>query len=198
MRFESGKLVLATHNPGKVAEIRNLFRGRDIEIVAASDLNLVEPDETEDSFIGNATLKAKAACAATGLPALADDSGLSISALNGAPGVYSADWAMMDGGGRDFGRAMARVESELSGKTDRRARFTSVFVIAFPDGKTMAAEGHVDGEIVFPARGSHGFGYDPIFRPENETRTFGEMTLEEKKRYSHRTRAFEDLMAKYF
>lgn len=199
MKFTGKKLVLATHNKGKVEEIRNLFKDYDIELIAASDLHLIEPDETEDSFIGNATLKAKAAMAATGLPALSDDSGLSVNALNGAPGVYSADWAEeTKGAPRNFKMAMERVNKEMGEATDRSAYFTSVLVIANPDGSTFVAEGRIDGQIVWPARGTGGFGYDPMFMPEGEKRTFGEMKLEEKKNYSHRARAFQELLDKYF
>ena len=199
MKFTAKKLVLATHNKGKIEEIKNLLKPYDIEIVSAADLHLLEPDETEDTFIGNATLKAKAACAATGLPCLSDDSGLSVNCLNGEPGVYSANWAEPEGGGpRDFIMAMEKVHTKMDEAADRSAFFTSVLVIAHPDNTLMTAEGRVDGEIIWPARGTGGFGYDPMFQPKGETRTFGEMTLEEKKTYSHRAKAFEELLAKYF
>ena len=199
MKFTGKKLVLATHNKGKIEEIKNLLAPYDIEIVSAADLHLLEPEETENTFIGNATLKARVACAATGLPCLSDDSGLSVSALNGDPGVYSADWAETEKGGpRDFQMAMQKVHDKMGDAADRKAFFTSVLVIANPDGSLMTAEGRIDGEIVWPARGAGGFGYDPMFMPEGETRTFGEMKLEEKKNYSHRAKAFAQLLEKYF
>ncbi len=199
MKFEGKKLVLATHNKGKIEEIKNLLKPYEIEIYSAADMNLPEPDETENTFIGNATLKAKAAAAVTGLPCLSDDSGLSVNALNGDPGVYSADWAEeVKGGPRDFQKAMKLVHEKMGDTLDKSAYFTSVLVIANPDGTIMTAEGRIDGEIVWPARGTGGFGYDPIFMPQGETRTFGEMKLEEKKNYSHRARAFAQLLEKYF
>ena len=199
MKFTAKKLVLATHNKGKIEEIKNLLAGRDIEIYSAADMKLPEPDEIENTFIGNATLKAKAAAAATNLPCLSDDSGLSVMALDGAPGVYSADWAeQVKGGPRDFDYAMKTVHEKMGNAADKSATFTSVLVIAHPDGTLMTAEGVVKGEIVWPPRGTGGFGYDPMFMPEGETRTFGEMKLEEKKKYSHRAKAFEQLLDKYF
>ena len=199
MKFEGKKLVLATHNKGKIEEIKNLLAAYDIEILSAADLHLIEPDETENTFIGNATLKARVACAATGLPCLSDDSGLSVNALNGDPGVYSADWTETSKGGpRDFKKAMEMVNEKLGNAADRSAYFTSVLVIANPDGTLMTSEGRIDGTIVWPPKGTGGFGYDPMFLPEGETRTFGEMKLEEKKNYSHRARAFAQLLEKYF
>ncbi len=199
MKFTGKKLVLATHNKGKIEEIKNILAPYDIELVSAADLHLIEPEETENTFIGNATLKARVAAAVTGLPCLSDDSGLSINALNGDPGVYSADWAETSKGGpRDFDMAMKRVHDQMGEAGDRSAYFTSVLVIANPDGSTMVAEGRVDGAIVWPPRGNGGFGYDPIFMPEGESRTFGEMTLLEKKNYSHRAKAFAQLLEKYF
>ena len=195
MKFEGKKLVLATHNKGKIEEIKNLLAPYDIEILSAVDMDLPEPDETETSFIGNATLKAKAAAAITGLPCLSDDSGLSVNAINGEPGVYSADWAGIP---RDFEKAMALVNEKMGEAEDKSAYFTSVLVIANPDGSVMTAEGRIDGQIVWPPKGTGGFGYDPMFMPEGETRTFGEMKMEEKKNYSHRARAFAQLLEKYF
>ncbi len=195
MKFESKRLVLATHNKGKIEEIKNLLEPYGIEILSAVDMDLPEPDETENSFIGNATLKAKAAAVITGLPCLSDDSGLSVNALNGEPGVYSADWAGIP---RDFDKAMKLVHEKMGAAADKSAYFTSVLVIANPDGSVMTAEGRIDGQIVWPPKGTGGFGYDPIFMPEGETRTFGEMKLEEKKNYSHRARAFAQLLEKYF
>lgn len=194
-RFTEPKLVLATHNKGKVAEISDMLKPFGVEVIAAGDLQLPEPEETETTFIGNATLKAKAAAMASGLPCLADDSGLCVTALNGDPGVYSANWA---GLGKDFSVAMERVEAGLQGKADRSAYFISVLVLAWPDGECVSTEGRVDGELVWPPRGSNGFGYDPMFIPEGESRTFGEMDMSEKKKYSHRARAFAALIADVF
>lgn len=190
-QFTEKKLVLATHNKGKLAELRAMFVPYGIEVVSAGELNLPEPDETENTFIGNATIKAKAAVAACGLPVLADDSGLCVNGLGGDPGVYSANWA---GPGKDFLPAMERVNRELGDKEDRSAYFVSVFVLAWPDGETVNVEGRVDGDIVWPPRGHEGHGYDPVFQPKGETRTFGEMTMEEKARYSHRANAFSALV----
>lgn len=195
MSLDIKKLVLATHNDGKVKEIQNLLAPYKIEVLSAKDFDLAEPEETEDTFIGNATIKARYVQTACRLPALADDSGLCVDALNGAPGVYSADWA---GEPRDFQKAMSRVQDELGNNDNRKASFTSVLVLATKDGKLLTAEGHVDGTLVWPPRGSNGFGYDAMFVPEGESRTFGEMTLDEKKKFSHRARAFASLIAKYF
>lgn len=194
-KFTDKKLVLATHNKGKLAEMRAMFAPYDIEIVSAGELNLPEPDETEDTFIGNATIKAKAAVVATGLPVLADDSGLCVNGLNGDPGVYSANWA---GPGKDFKSAMDRVNRELGDKPDRSAYFISVFVLAWPDGEIVTTEGRVTGTIIKEQRGEHGHGYDPVFVPDGETRTFAEMTMAEKGKFSHRGRAFENLIALSF
>lgn len=172
-----------------------MFAPYGVEVVSAGELNLPEPDETENTFIGNATIKAKAAVAASGLPVLADDSGLCVNGLGGDPGVYSANWA---GPGKDFKPAMERVNHELGDNTDRSAYFISVFVLAWPDGETVTTEGRVNGTIAWPPRGNEGHGYDPVFQPEGETRTFGEMTMQEKAQYSHRARAFESLIATYF
>lgn len=199
MKFTGKKLVLATHNKGKIAEIKNLLAPYDIEIFSAVDMDLPEPEETENSFIGNATLKAKAAALISGLPCLSDDSGLSVNALNGDPGVFSADWAEESKGmPRDFDKAMKLVHEKMGDAPDKSAFFTSVLVIANPDGTLMTAEGRIDGEIVWPPRGTGGFGYDPMFMPQGETRTFGEMKLEEKKNHSHRSKAFAQLIEKYF
>lgn len=194
-QFTEKKLVLATHNKGKVAEIADLLKPYGVDVVSAGDLDLPEPDETETTFIGNAALKARAAAAASGLPALADDSGLCVNGLNGAPGVYSANWA---GPGKNFIPAMERVQEELGDNPDRSAFFVSVLALAWPEGDIVTAEGRVDGTLVWPLRGEGGFGYDPMFMPEGDTRTFGEMAMDEKKKYSHRARAFEDLIGKIF
>jgi XTP/dITP diphosphohydrolase len=183
------RLVLATHNPGKVLEIADLLAPLGMTVMSAAALGLAEPEETEPSFVGNAVLKARAAAQAAGMPALADDSGLEVSALNGAPGIYSARWA---GPSKDFGLAMARVQGELEalGAQDRSARFVCVLALALPDGEAHTFEGEVQGQLTFPPRGTHGFGYDPIFVPEGETRTFGEFEPAEKHAISHRAMAF--------
>ena len=163
-RFAGGRLVIASHNPGKVREFADLLRPLGIEIVAAAALGLAEPEETADSFAGNAALKARAAARMSGLPALADDSGLEVAALGGAPGVLSARWA---GPRRDFALAMRKVEDALAARraTDRRARFVCALALAWPDGHVEAVEGAVAGTLAFPPRGARGFGYDPIFVP---------------------------------
>nr|WP_313520174.1 RdgB/HAM1 family non-canonical purine NTP pyrophosphatase [Brevundimonas diminuta] len=187
------RLVAATHNPGKAREIEALLDGH-YTIVTAGELNLPEPDETETTFVGNAMLKARHAAQASGEVALADDSGLSVAALDGAPGIYSARWA---GPTKDFALAMKKVEQRLEeiGSTDRRAWFTSALAVAWPDGPCVVVEGRIDGELVFPPRGDRGFGYDPIFRPEGSELTFGEMDPVEKDALSHRARAFARLKA---
>ncbi len=188
------KLVVASHNKGKVWEINQLIAPYGLEAVSAGDLGLAEPAETETTFRGNALIKAKAAAEASGLPALADDSGLEIEALDGAPGVYSADWSMP---GRDFGRAMTRVHDALSqkkaweGPAAPVANFISVLCLAWPDGEHAFFEGRVFGHLVWPPRGGNGFGYDPMFVADGETETYGEMEPARKYAGSHRTRAFE-------
>jgi XTP/dITP diphosphohydrolase len=195
-KLTPGRLVLATHNAGKVREIKVLVGPFGIEPVAAGEIGLAAPAETETTFLGNATIKARAAAAGSGLPALADDSGLAVAALGGAPGVYSADWAEAEGG-RDFGRAMARVEAELAALpgAGRRARFICCLALAWPDGHLEAFEGAVCGRLVFPPRGGRGFGYDPIFVADGETKTFGEMEPARKHAMSHRADAFAKLVA---
>jgi XTP/dITP diphosphohydrolase len=197
LKLEPGvKLVAATHNPGKAVELAVLLDGR-FEVVAAGALGLAEPDETEATFAGNALLKARAAADASGLIALADDSGLSVRALDGAPGIYSARWA---GPGRDFAIAMAKVEERLEAtqSDDRSAWFTSALAVAWPHGPAVVVEGRIDGTLVFPPRGTLGFGYDPIFLPEGCSQTFGEMASATKDGMSHRARAFEQLKAALF
>jgi XTP/dITP diphosphohydrolase len=194
--FTDRGLVVASHNHGKVREIADLLRGRGIEIVAAGELGLAEPEETGATFIDNAVLKAKAAAGAAGLPALADDSGLAVDALDGAPGIHSARWA---GPGKDFGLAMRTLENELEARgarspADRTAHFVCALCLAWPDGHHEAFEGRVDGTLVWPPRGSRGFGYDPIFLPEGQTQTFGEMESARKHALSHRARAFAQLV----
>lgn len=190
------RIVAATHNPGKAVELAALLEGR-FEVVTAASLGLPEPEETEASFTGNALLKARAAADASGLVALADDSGLSIRALDGAPGIFSARWA---GPGKDFGAAMAKVEERLAegGSDDRFAWFTCALAVAWPKGPMVVVEGVVEGGLVFPARGNKGFGYDPIFVPEGQSLSFGEMEPTLKESMSHRTRAFEKLRAALF
>lgn len=187
------RIVVATHNPDKVPEISALLGG-DYEIVTAGQLNLPEPDETETTFAGNAMLKARHAAERSGEVSLADDSGLSVAALDGAPGIFSARWA---GPGKDFAVAMAKVEQRLEeiGATDRTAWFTSALAVAWPDGPCVVVEGVIDGGLTFPPRGDRGFGYDPIFIPQGGTLTFGEMEPTAKDAISHRTRAFEKLRA---
>ena len=189
-----GRIVVASHNSGKVREIAELLAPLGVEAVSAATLDLPEPEETETTFVGNAELKARAAAKASGLPALADDSGLEVFALDRAPGVYSARWA---GPNKDFTIAMARVHRELeaSGADDRSARFVCVLALAQPNGAVESFEGEARGAIVWPARGEKGFGYDPIFVPEGHLKTFAEMDPDEKLPLTHRARAFEKLLA---
>lgn len=194
-RFAEPRLVLATHNPGKVGELVELLAPWGVEVVSAGDLGLPEPEETGETFVDNALLKARAAMAATGLPALADDSGLSVSGLGGRPGVHTADWA---GTPRDFNRAMRRVQDELGSNPDRRAAFMSTLALVWPDGHEEVFEGKVDGTLVWPPRGDIGWGYDPMFAPEGSARTYGEMPAEEKHATSHRARALAKLVAACF
>ena len=198
MRIERpDRLVIATHNPGKLKEIAALLEPLGIACVAAGDLGLVEPAETEDSFAGNALLKARFAAAGSGLPALADDSGLCVEALSGAPGVYTADWAET-GQGRDWRLAMEKVEQRLAALgpgASRKAAFHCTLALAWPDGKSALFEGQCPGTLVWPPRGDRGFGYDPMFVAEGETETFGEMDPARKHSISHRARAFAKLLA---
>jgi XTP/dITP diphosphohydrolase len=198
-RFTEKKLVIASHNKGKLREMVDLMAPFGIEVVSAGDLDLPEPDETEDSYIGNARLKAVAAAAASGLPALADDSGLSVDALGGDPGIYSARWADKNAAGaRDFNTAMDKVLAKLAPLANRRARFVSALALAWPDGHCELFQGEVAGEIVQEKRGSRGFGYDPIFRPFGHDVTFGEMDPDVKHEISHRAESFRQLMAACF
>lgn len=190
-RLERGRLVLATHNPGKVVELAELLNPHGLEVVSAGELGLPEPNETETTFIGNARLKALAAATASGLPAIADDSGLCVHALDGAPGIYSARWA---GPGKDFAVAMARVNDELGDKP-RSAHFICALCVAWPDGHTEVVEGRVDGTLVWPPRGGNGFGYDPMFLMDGRDATYGEMARAEKEADNHRARAFAQLAA---
>lgn len=189
--------VLASHNPGKIKELEALLAPRGLRVLGAGALGLPEPEETETSFSGNARLKAEAAAHASGRVSLADDSGLSVNALGGAPGVYSARWAGPD---KDFAAAMARVRRELEamGAKDFGARFVCVLALAHPDGETRLYEGEVRGTLTFPPRGDQGFGYDPIFIPEGHDRTFAEMDAGAKRAMSHRARAFAALTRDVF
>lgn len=193
------RLVAATHNPGKAREIAALLDGR-FQTVAAGELGLPEPEETEATFVGNAVLKARAAADASGMVAIADDSGLSIACLHGEPGVQSARWAEVEGGKRDFDFAMRQVQAavEATGSPDRSAWFTCALAVAWPKGPVVAVEGRVDGMLVFPGRGGNGFGYDPIFTPAGHVQTFGEMDPAAKDAISHRAKAFEALKAALF
>ena len=198
-RAITGRLVIATHNKGKLAEMRELLALHGVEAVAASDLNLPEPEETGTTFAANARIKAEAAALASDLPSFADDSGLVVDALDGAPGIYSARWA---GEAKDFKHAMEKVEAGLRERDaftpqQRKAHFVSVLCVAWPDGHVEEFEGKVDGTLVWPPRGDKGFGYDPMFLPDGFDLTFGEMTSDEKhglppkgQGLSHRARAF--------
>ena len=191
-------LLFATHNAGKLDEMRQLLAPHGVSVVSAAERNLPEPEETEDSFIGNARIKAHAAARATGLPALADDSGLCVDALNGAPGVRTADWAEGPGG-RDFLRAMERTRAELGDAPEPwGAAFHCTLVLAWPDGRDEVYEGIARGHLIWPIRGALGHGYDPMFVPEGETRTFAEMTADEKNAISHRARALAALVSARF
>lgn len=187
------RLVAATHNAGKAREIHALLDGH-YTVVTAGELNLPEPAETEGTFVGNAMLKARHAAQFSGEVALADDSGLSVAALDGAPGIFSARWG---GPQKDFGSAMKKIEDRLEelGSPDRAAWFTSALAVAWPDGPCVVVEGRIDGVVTFPPRGDRGFGYDPIFIPEGHDQTFGEMDPVLKESMSHRARAFEKLKA---
>jgi XTP/dITP diphosphohydrolase len=195
-RLEPGKLVIASHNEGKVREIAELLGPFGIEPVSAAELDLPEPEEIGNSFVDNADLKARLAADLSGLPALADDSGLCVEALELRPGIFSARWA---GEGRDFGKAMERVHDELLARepeAGRNAHFICALSVAWPqDGQCESFEGRIDGTIVWPPRGDKGFGYDPIFQPIGHDLTFGEMDPEEKHRISHRAVAFRKLVA---
>jgi XTP/dITP diphosphohydrolase len=200
-----GKLVIASHNAGKVREIRALLAPYGIEPVSAGDLGLPEPEETGTTFAENALLKARASALGTGIVALADDSGLCVDALGGAPGVYTADWAerqAYEGGpGRDWYMAMGKVEgklAELGPAVDRSAAFVCTLALAWPDDESSIFEGRVTGTLVWPPRGTVGFGYDPVFQPDGRNQTFAEIDPEEKHRISHRADAFARLVADSF
>ena len=190
-----GKLVIASHNPGKVREIGDLLGDFGVTPVSAGDLGLPEPEETGQTFVDNAKLKALAAAEGADLPALADDSGLAVAALEGAPGIYSARWA---GPEKDFSLAMERVHEAMADSIDRTGRFVCALALAWPDGHCEVFQGTVEGLIVWPPRGERGFGYDPIFVPEGYEETFGEMDPAEKHAISHRAEAFKKLVAACF
>ena len=199
-RLDGGRLVVASHNAGKVREIGDLLAPWGVETVSAGALGLAVPDETEETFEGNARIKAHAAARASGLPALADDSGLAVDALDGAPGVRSADWAETPEG-RDFGRAMNLLWERVQARGAREpltARFVCCLCLAWPDGHDEVFLGTVGGRLVWPPRGARGFGYDPMFAPDGRDETFGEMAPEEKHGLSHRADAFARLVAACF
>jgi XTP/dITP diphosphohydrolase len=194
-RFTGGRLVIATHNNGKLKEMADLLAPYVNDCVSAGDLGLAEPAETGGSFQSNAELKALAAAEGASLPALADDSGVVVDALGGAPGIYSARWA---GPKKDFAMAMQRVERQLGPDADRRAHFVSVLALAWPDGHVESFEGRVTGRLVWPPRGNRGFGYDPMFLPDGRSQTFGEMDPQGKHQISHRANAFRKLVEACF
>ena len=203
-KLETRTIVVASHNAGKIAEIADLIGPLGFSAKSAADLKFEEPDETGTTFEENATIKALASAKASGLPSLSDDSGLVVDALDGAPGVYTANWAEREDGSRDFGMAMEKVEEALrergaTSPAQRTARFVSVLCLAWPDGHTEVFRGEVEGTVVWPPRGTSGFGYDPVFQPAGYDTTFGEMTAQEKHGWkpgqatalSHRARAFK-------
>lgn len=196
-RLTGPRLLVATHNAGKLDEMRALFAPHGIEVVGAAEMGLAEPVETENSFIGNARIKARAAVEATGLPVLADDSGITVDGLDGAPGVYTADWAETPQG-RDFMQAMQRTWDQLETRNvpePRRAQFRATLLVMWPDLHEEIFEGVAPGRLVWPPRGQLGHGYDPIFVPDGHDRTYAEMTADEKNAISHRAEAFRKLEA---
>ena len=194
-RFTEDRLVIASHNKGKVVEIRELLEPFGVDVVSAGDLGLPEPEETGLTFIDNAMLKARAAAEASGLPALTDDSGMTVEALDGAPGIYSARWA---GPSKDFAVAIELVRTRMGDDPNRRGAFVCALALAWPDGAVETFEGVIQGHLEFPPRGSNGFGYDPIFVPEGDSRTFGEFEPAEKHAISHRAIAFRQLVRACF
>jgi len=195
------RLVLATHNSGKVREIADLMRPLGVEVVSAGELGLPEPVEDAPDFAGNARIKALASAKASGLPALSDDSGLAVDALDGAPGIYAARWAekpKFEGGGRDFDMAMWHVHDQIGDNPNRRARFICALCLAYPDGETHVYEGTVEGEIVWPPRGEKGFGYDAVFQALGDSSTFAEIEPAEKHAKSHRADAFAKFLKAQF
>ncbi len=193
--FTDSKLVIASHNQGKIREIAELLAPFGIEVISAGALGLPEPEETGTTFEANAELKALASARASGLPALADDSGLVVPAIGGDPGIYSARWA---GPSKDFAIAMRKVEDALAGKTDRHAYFVAALTLAWPDGHTETFRGEVHGTVVWPLRGGKGFGYDPMFQADGSTATFGEIDPAAKHEISHRAQAFRQLVEACF
>ena len=190
-RLSEGRLLVATHNAGKLEEMRALLAPAGVEVIGAAELGLEAPAETEDSFVGNARIKARAAMAATGLPVLADDSGITVDGLDGAPGVHTADWAETEHG-RDFMQAMSRTWAALEEKAvpePRRAQFRATLLVLWPDGEEAVFEGVAPGRLVWPPRGALGHGYDPIFVPDGHERTYAEMSADEKNVISHRAMA---------
>lgn len=194
-QFIENRLVIASHNPGKVREISDLLAPWSIDVVSAAELNLPEPEETGLTFKENAKLKSDAAAFGSKLPALADDSGLAVNALNGAPGIYSARWG---GAEKNFNIAMARVNEEMADDPDRGAQFVCALALSWPDGHSEVFEGTVGGTLVWPPRGKRGFGYDPMFLGDGDARTYGEIAPEEKHEKSHRAIAFRKLIASCF
>jgi len=204
-KLAPGKLVIATHNKGKLKEMQALLAPYGMECLSAGELGLPEPEETGTTFVENALIKAHAAAKAANLPALSDDSGLSVAALGGAPGVYTADWAEagpLEGGpGRDWYMAMGKVEgklAQLGPDAPRDAWFTSLLALAWPDGEAVTFEGRIDGTLTWPPRGTLGFGYDPVFVPAGHDQTFAELDPADKNAMSHRARAFARLVADQF
>lgn len=199
-RFDGDTLLIATHNAGKLEEMRAMFVSTGVAVISSKMLSLPEPEETEDTFLGNARIKAHAAARASGLIALGDDSGLEVDALNGQPGVYTADWAETPAG-RDFAMAMSKVHDALlaaDAPEPWAARFRCTLVLAWPDGHEEVFEGAAEGRLIWPIRGEEGHGFDPMFVPDGSARTFAEMSSEEKNRNSHRARAVSDLLAHCF
>ena len=199
-KFTGQELVIATHNQGKLEEIKHLFETFKVKIRGAGELGIIEPQETEDTFVGNARIKAHFAAKESQVPSLADDSGITIDALNGAPGVYTADWAETSGG-RDFVYAMEKTQNalaEVDATHPRSAQFRCTLVLAWPDGHDEVFEGIIAGSLVWPMRGENGHGYDPIFLPDGYNQTFGEMDRWEKNQISHRADAFKKLLSGCF
>ena len=199
-RFEGDRILVATHNAGKLSEMAQLFAPFGVSVVGAAEMSLPEPEETEATFVGNARIKAHAAAKATGMPALSDDSGIEVEALNNAPGVYTADWAETPNG-RDFVMAMTKTHNLLEDANaahPRRARFKATLVLAWPDGHDEVFEGKVNGTLIWPMRGEIGHGYDPMFQPDGYHITFAEMDPAQKNKISHRSNAFTKLIAACF
>lgn len=197
-KFDAEELVVASHNEGKLRELRELFGDRVKKLTNAADYGLDSPAETGTTFLENALLKAQYVAEKTGKVAISDDSGLCVAALDGAPGVYSADWAEEEGKPRDFAMAAQKIHRAMAGNPDTAAHYVSCLVLAWPDGHYEAVEGYAHGNITWPPRGSNGFGYDPIFVPKGDTRTYGEMTAEEKNETNHRADSFRKMLAKCF